>query len=185
MKLKKLLKPILEEKKPVYEYGCVMLYFDFPNVFKIQDAINPNHLYEEDSNGGYGFEDEPHTTLLYGLHKEVTLEDVKKVLEGFTYTTCKVDNPSLFENEKFDVLKFDVSGDNLHESNAELSKFPHTTSFPDYHPHLTIAYLKPGMGEKYVNMLKKAEVSGYELVPKYAVFSEPDGTKTQINIRID
>ena len=185
MKLKQLLKPILEEKTPVYEYGCAMLYFNFPEIYKIQDAINPDHLYYEDANGGYGFEDEPHTTLLYGLHEEVTLENIQKVLDNYTYTTCKIHNPSLFENEKFDVLKFDVSGDNLHESNSDLSKLPHTTSYPDYHPHLTIAYLKPGMGKKYVEMLNKNKANEFELVPQYAVYSQPNGTKTKINIRID
>ena len=185
MKLKQLLKPILEETKPVYEYGCAMLYFNFPEIDKIQNAINPTHLYIEDTNGGYGFEDEPHTTFLYGLHNNVSVDDVKGILSQFIYGECKAFNPSLFENEKFDVLKFDVNGPNLHETNTELSKLPHTTSYPEYHPHLTIAYLKPGMGKQYIETLNKNKANEFRLVPQYAIYSEPNGTKTKINIRID
>lgn len=182
MKLKTLLNTI-KESTGTYDYGCAMLYFSLPEVFKIQNAINPEHLYVEDSNGGYGLEDEPHTTFLYGLHNSVSVDDVKGILGNFGYGECKAFNPSLFENEKFDVLKFDVNGPSLHETNAELSKLPHTTSYPDYHPHLTIAYLKPGYGKKYVDMLKKTKTE-LKCVPEYAVYSEPNGTKTKIQITI-
>jgi 2'-5' RNA ligase len=131
-----------------FEYGCVMLYFTFHEINKIHDAIDPNHIYTEEEDRSYGLEDEPHTTLLFGLHPEVTTEDVKKVLDNYTYSTCKVHNASLFENPKYDVLKFDVKGDNLHETNKDLKQYPFTSDFPNYHPHLTIGYLKPGTGKK-------------------------------------
>lgn len=182
MKLKTLLKSI-NESNSTYDYGCAMLYFSVPDVFKIQDAINPQHVYTADDNGGYGLENEPHCTLLYGLHNDVSLDDVKGILGNFGYGECKGYNPSLFENEKFDVLKFDIGGPSLHETNKELSKLPHTTSYPDYHPHLTIAYLKPGYGKKYVAMLKNAKAE-LRCVPEYAVYSEPNGTKTKIQITI-
>jgi 2'-5' RNA ligase len=176
---------IKENSKLTYDYGCVMLYFSFPEINKIHDSINPSHIYTEDGDTTYGLEDEPHTTLLYGLHNEVTLEDVSDVLDNYTYYTCKIHNPSLFENEKYDVLKFDVDGDNLHQTNADLKQFPFTSNYPNYHPHLTIAYLKPGMGKKYVDMLNKAKANEFWLAPQYAVYSEVDGTKTKINIRVD
>jgi 2'-5' RNA ligase len=182
IKLTDLLK---ENSSSTYDYGCVMLYFGFPEINKIHDAINPSHIYTEDGDTTYGLEDEPHTTLLYGLHNEVTLEDVSDVLDNYTYYTCKIHNPSLFENEKYDVLKFDVVGDNLHETNADLKQFPFTSNYPKYHPHLTVAYLNPGMGKKYVDMLNKVKANEFWLAPQYAVYSEADGTKTKINIRID
>lgn len=178
----KLLDLLLEKKGDSYEYGCAMLYFDFPLMNKIHDAINPNDLYEEEGDRTFGLENEPHTTLLFGLHEGVSLDDVKKVLNEFTFSTCKIHNASLFENEKYDVLKFDVKGKNLHACNEALKQFPYTNNFPDYHPHMTIGYLKSGMGKKYTKMLEGQE---FELVPKYAVYSEPDGTKTKIKVRID
>lgn len=62
---------------------------------------------------------------------------------------------SLFENEKFDVLKFDVESEDLIEMNRVVSaSFACNDSCSIYHPHATIAYLKKGKGEKYVNLFK-------------------------------
>jgi hypothetical protein len=178
----KLIDLITEKKGDAYEYGCAMLYFNFPLMNKIHDAINPNDLYEEEGDRTYGLENEPHTTLLFGLHEGVSLDDVKKIINEFTFSTCKIHNASLFENKKYDVLKFDVNGKNLHACNKALKEYPHTNNFPNYHPHMTIGYLKPGMGKKYTKMLKGQE---FELMPTHAVYSEPDGTKTKIQIGID
>ena len=175
-------KLIKENPTSTYEYGCAMVYFDFPEINKIHDAINPDHIYEEDGDKTFGLEDEPHTTLLFGLHPdEVSVDQIKETIEDITFSACKIHNASLFENE-CDILKFDVSGGGLREANSKLSTLPHTTSYPDYHPHLTIGYVKKGLGKKYVKMLKGHE---YQLMPQYVVYSEPDGTKTKINIRID
>ena len=183
IKLKSLIK---EEKEPVYEYGCVMLYFEPNNeIVEFQKRISPEDLYTEDANGGYGLETEPHCTLLYGLHEEVELEDVENTLSNSVFGYCRIHNPSLFENEKFDVLKFDVGyahrgGAFLHNANRMLTTLPHTTSYPDYHPHMTVAYLKPGMGKKYVENL--GDVPAFIYKPTHLVYSQPDGTKTDITL---
>ena len=176
----KLVNLLKENASSTYDFGCVMLYFDFPQINKIHDAIDPKHIYEEEGDKTFGLEDEPHTTLLYGLHPEVSDKNVKEVLNSFIYGPCAVHNPSLFKNEKYDVLKFDVKGPNLHETNEALKQYPFTSNFPDYHPHLNVGYIKPGLGQKYVNMLNKViPKEGYVLSPQYAVYSKPDGTKTR------
>ncbi len=161
-----------------YSSGCVMLYFDFPMMNKIHDGIDPNDLYEEEGDGTFGLENEPHVTLLYGLKDSVTPKHVKEILETFTFGPCVLHNASLFENE-YDVLKFDVKGDNLHKTNEALRELPYQNDYFDYHPHCTIGYLKKGTGSKYC---KRMEGHEYELVPTYAVFSQPDSTKTKIKI---
>lgn len=180
-RIKKLMN--LRENKQTYDYGCAMLYFSFPEINKIHDAINPEHIYVEEE-GAFGLESEPHCTLLFGLHDdEVSVDEIENVLDQFTYYTCKLHNPSLFENEKYDVLKFDVTGDNLPETNEKLKQFPFTTDYPDYHPHMTIAYLKPGEGKQYVEMLKKSD--DFWVAPTHAIYSQPDGTKNKITIKVD
>jgi hypothetical protein len=82
----------------------------------------------------------------------------------------------------YDVLKFDVNGPNLHDANGELRKFPHTNNFPDYHPHLTIAYLKPGMGPRYVRKLTNMN---YMLKPTHGIYSHPSGEKTRIDLNLE
>ena len=172
---------IITEDKQTYDYGCVMIYFDFPTINKIHDSISPDDIYTEDGDGSFGIEDEPHTTLLYGLHKEVDTDTIKNILGDYEFDTCTISNASLFENEKFDVLKFDVSGVNLKEANNDLTIQPHTTDYPNFHPHLTIAYLKPGTGKKYTKIL---EGEKFELKPQYVIYSKPDGGKDKINIKV-
>jgi hypothetical protein len=169
---------LVENSESSYDFGCVMLYFDFPMMSKIQDGIDPQDLYEEEGDKTYGFEDEPHVTLLYGLKDSVTLENVKEIIDSFTFDSCVLHNMSLFENE-YDVLKFDVKGDQLHEANKALRELPYENNYPDYHPHCTIAYLKKGKGSEYCKKMGDLE---YELKPSYAVFSQPNGTKTKIDI---
>jgi 2'-5' RNA ligase len=172
---------ILKEEKQTFDYGCVMLYFDFLQMNKIHDFIDPNDIYTQEGDRTFGLEDEPHCTLLYGLHDGVSNENIKSVLDKYTYTTLKAHNISLFENPDYDVLKFDVQGDNLHEINSDLQQYPYTSNFPDYHPHMTVGYLNSGSGKRYVEMLKDYE---YELIPKYAVYSKPDGNKIKIKIKV-
>lgn len=181
---------LLKEAKDKYEYGCAMLYFSFPGqVIKIQDTIDPDDLYIADDNGGYGLETEPHCTLLYGLHDGVTLDEVKNIINKYTFSDLKATGPSLFENEKFDVLKYDIGyptrgGAFLHKCNNELTTLPNTQTFPDYHPHATIAYLKPGLGKKYVKLFKDKGASEFIAKPTHAIYSEPDGTKSKIKIEV-
>lgn len=186
MKLKKLVPNIISERSGVsYEYGCAMLYFTFDELSEIHSLIATKDIYIDPEDDSFGLEDEPHTTLLFGLHKEVTTNQVKSVLDKFTYSTCKIFNPSLFNGEKYDVLKFEVRGENLKETNEELKKFPHTSTHPNYNPHLTIAYITKGKGQKYVDLLNKNKFNEYWLAPQYAVYSTPSGDKHKINIKVD
>lgn len=167
-----------------YEYGCAMLYFDFPMMNKIHDAIDPNDVYEEEDDDSFGFETEPHVTLLFGLHQEVTDEEVKSVINKFRFKPIKLSKLSMFDNPDYDVLKFDIADDGgghiLYEANKEFKKFPHTSNFPDYHPHMTVGYLKSGKGEKWI---KKLNVDEYVLTPKYGSYSKPNKENTKIEIK--
>lgn len=179
MKLK-LTSLIKEEKK--YDYGCVMLYTSFPSeIIKLQDTINPADLQDP------GIEYEPHCTLLYGLHDNVTLDQIKEIVGQFKFTDLRAHTPSLFENPEFDVLKYDVGYPNdndsfLHQCNGKLNSLPNTQTYPDYHPHMTIAYLKPGKGKQYVDRFKKYGGQQFLTKPTHIIYSEPNGTKTKIGI---
>jgi 2'-5' RNA ligase len=182
--LKKYLKnnPLISEgSNQTYDYNCAMIYFDFPHMNKIQDAINPKDIYYEKGDRTFGLEDEPHCTLLYGLHSEVTTDDIKNIINKYEFTPLKLINVSLFENEKYDVLKFDVVGEDLHKINEELKKYPFTSDYPDYHPHSTIGYLKSGKGKRYTEMLKNME---FDVIPNKVVYSKADGEKDIIDIKL-
>lgn len=173
---------LLNEGKEHYDYGCVMLYTSFPDqIIKLQDAINPEHLQDP------GIEYEPHCTLLYGLHAIVTLDQVTDIVNQFKYGALRAHNPSLFENDEFDVFKYDVGytdrgGSFLHQCNQKLRILPNTQTYPDYHPHMTVAYLKPGQGKQYMEMFKNKGANEFIAAPTHIMFSQPNGTKTKISI---
>ena len=181
MKIGKIYNQLLtEEKGNSYKYGCVMLYLDLDEnkENEIQSLIDENDLYlgtEDDP--GYGREDEPHVTVLYGIHSDVPDEDVEKLIDKLTQPELILNKISIFDNSDkgFDVVKFDVENNELHQMNEMFKKLPYTSEYPDYHPHVTIAYVKAGEGEKYVKTLP--EDTEIKIKPNKIVYSKPDGSK--------
>ena len=177
MKLLTLLEAKHKNKK---RYGCAMIFYDFPDIKDIHKLIDKDDLYIDPDDDSFGLEKDPHCTLLFGFHASVKFDVIKDTVDKYHFDNFIAHNASLFENEKFDVLKFDIKGDNLKECNKELSKLPHTNEYKDYHPHNTVAYLLPGKGKKYVKLLKDKE---YKLKPTKGVYSEQSGKKTNIKLK--
>lgn len=168
---------LFEKKGDAHSYGCAMVYFNFPKMHELHSKIDEADVYTEEGDRSYGLEDEPHTTLLYGLHSaDIDDSKVLEICKSKPIGSLTLHNVSLFENEKYDVLKFDVENPVLAEINAELSKLPHTTNFPDYHPHATIGYLKPGTGKKYVDLFNgdRHDVAAHKIV-----YSKPDDSRIE------
>lgn len=135
-----------------YKYGCVMIEVPVSNWNEITSFINPEDIFEGGGDGPKGIQKNPHVTLLYGLHDDVTLEQVKSVFENFDGDiNIEVNGVGVFENDKFDVVKFNVNPQgSLQYLFDELSKLPNSNEYPEYKPHITIAYVNKGMGKKYV-----------------------------------
>lgn len=174
------MKLLTEKEGKKNTYNCVMLYFEFPEINEIHKKIKEEDIYIDPNDDSFGLEKQSHITLLFGLHENVSTEDVRKVTDHFKFTKCKIHNPSLFTPKQYDVFKFDVEGKNLHECNEALKEYPYTSDFPDYHPHLTIGYLKSGKGKKYVDMLKDKE---FTLIPISITYSKTDGSKDIIKLK--
>ncbi len=140
-----------------YDYGCVMARIHEESAQKILDfnrkTIGEHIIYREGDD--YGREESPHITLKYGLVNGYTEEQMKKILHHVTPFTIDVKGISIFENEKFDVVKFDVDGKELRALNELFSKLPNHDEYPEYHPHMTLAYVRKGMGKRYIKEVKK------------------------------
>ncbi len=169
-----------ENSKSTYDYGCAMVYFDFPTINELHSQIDEEDLYTEEGDKTYGLEDEPHATLLYGIHSdEIQDNEIIDKLKETDIGKIILHNASLFENDKYDVLKLDAFNGKLHELNDKLKEFPFTSDYPDYHPHTTIAYIKKGKGKKYVDKFKG---NHFEVFPSKYVYSKPDGSKLEEKI---
>jgi 2'-5' RNA ligase len=147
-----------EKKSKEKTYGCVMLDS------KISDwkdrhisGIDPKDIYNKPYDDSYGLEDNPHVTVIYGIHEdeidpEVIMDSIKNKMGEITVS---IDNISTFSNDKYDVVKYDVPvTDELKKYRDHFEKdYPNTQTFPEYRPHITLAYVKPGTGKKYEKKL--------------------------------
>jgi 2'-5' RNA ligase len=164
----------MEGKK--YDYGCVMLYLDVePKIWRgIQDLIDDEDVYSEN---GYGRETAIHITLLYGLHSDVPDEQIEDAISKMSSPEVTLKKITTFNNKEYDVVKFDVEGDELYKMNEMLKEFPYTSDFPDFSPHSTICYVKSGKGKKYHKTLSDDEA--IVITPNKVVYSKADGTKKE------
>ena len=162
-----------------YKYGSTQ--FDLPKeiadvVLAFGKSIPPEDLAPD------GVEDNPHITVKYGIKDQA--EDALEILQDLL-----IDQPpvkasfgpaSLFENDDFDVLKYDVKSPALHNLNAKIAGVLDTVNTQDeYVPHVTVAYLKPGRGRDYVG---NDDLIGKSVTLDKLMFSGKDGETEAIKL---
>lgn len=169
------LKPLLTEG--TYKYGCVMGYLPSNTAHAIVNfnkTLIPDEVLYFDPTGKetFGRELEPHITIKFGLTKTYTKEEMQQLLSGIDPFYIKIQKIDLFQNPLFDVVKFNVEGDpELYKFRDVLDKLPNADEHKEYHPHMTLAYVQPGQGPRYVrksNMFAKVLISTI-------VYSHPAG----------
>jgi 2'-5' RNA ligase len=172
---------INEQREVSYEYSCLMLDFVIPKWETLLNIIQKEDVYDKPN---FGKETDPHCTVLYGFTDETNVEDVKNLMNLVkSPINIKIKGVSLFKNKEFDVLKFDVESEVLHKLNAILkTNFPNVQTFPNYHPHITISYLKAGLGDKYVEIFNKANFNTLSLTSDKFTYSKPDKSKEVFQI---
>lgn len=127
-----------------------------------------------------GREDRPHVTVKFGLHTN-DAEEVRRVLAGEPPIKVRLGKTSLFpakEGADYDVVKVDVDSPDLHRLNAKIAgALKATDTHPEYKPHTTLAYVRPGLGKKYEG---DASLEGREITVDAVTFSGKDRTETVI-----
>lgn len=130
-----------------------------------------------------GREHEAHVTILYGIEADDSAP-VIEALQGLAPVEAMLGPVSLFEADgpeaEHDVVKIDVDSEDLvalHDHLAELLE--HKDDFPDFHAHVTLAYVKPGRGKKYAG---DDRLAGTPLALSEVVFSPREGEKTVIQL---
>lgn len=176
-------KKLLKEGEDKFDYGCIMIELNVdPEWWKeIQDDISEDDLKEPTEDRTYGKVDDPHVTVLFGLHDDVDDSEIESRIKNMSLPNVTLKEINFFDNsDEFDVVKFDVESEDLHKMNEMFSELPHTNEYP-YKPHATIAYVKKGTGEKYKRTLSDEEAK--VIKPSKVIYSKPDGSKKEYNIK--
>ena len=115
------------------------------------DNIEDILVFEEEPEGdGFGRESFIHLSLLpnidasnrRALHETISLAKP---------CDCSLGEIKCFtQNAKFDVVYVEVMGDSIHSMHDYLSRsILHERLFPIYIPHITVAYVNKGCGERF------------------------------------
>ncbi len=173
----------MKHKNTNREYAFLMVDYETPSIIKdLQKKIPSRELYTEEDNKDYGLEKQSHVTLVPCLDNDIDIDKLKSYLKPINKYDIVLTDISKFECEKFDVLKCAVKSKALKDTNKEIvDKFETHSEYKDYNPHMTIAYMKKGMADKY---LKKILDKLILLKAKNFNFSYFDGNKDK-NITFD
>lgn len=133
-----------------------------------------------DSQDVIKLEESPHITVRYGLTTEDPA-DVKRMYLSDVPISVKLGSLTLFRNADADVLKVDARSKQLESLHKRLGLLPNVQTHSTYHPHLTIAYLKPGTGIKYTG---KSGMEGVELTFDQLTFSDSERNHTPISLNV-
>lgn len=159
-------------------FGAVMYQCNFPSWNKVLSQINEEDLYIDESDSIFGYEYEPHLTLVYGFHGDINHQNIIRDISKFPKVELKLNKVSSFKSDKFDVLKIDVECEKLlNLRNTLLKKYDNSQDYDEYNPHITIAYLKKGVADKYHNNSYIGTIVCDEI--KY---SSPKGHNIYINL---
>ncbi len=167
----------------VYNYSSTQIYLD-DLADKIidwgQKHIPNKDIYTNPEDPSFGRENEIHLTLLYGIHAD-NPKQVKELLKEQKPFTCTLGKISLFKtNPKFDVVKIDVKGREIHKLHKLLSNnLEVTNSYPVYVPHITIAYVKPN---KANHLIGNRTFEGKKFNVTEIIFSSKNGKKITLSI---
>jgi 2'-5' RNA ligase len=142
-------------------------------------AVPDMELYADQENSIPGREYDQHITIKYGLKTDNPL-DVLNVIERrpitpFEITLGKVD---IFEKDLYDVVMVEITDNGLlalHE--ALLADLPNEETYPKYHPHVTVAYVKKGMGLAHVGA---EDFAGLKIVVDRVTFTARSRRETTI-----
>lgn len=173
--------PVDEGAEETFEYSSSQVRLPEESAAAVRQAaqqlIDPADLNEAEG----GFEDQPHITIKYGLDPS-DQEAVAKVLQAAGPVEVTVGGIEVFqpEGKDYDVIVQRVESEQLRGLRQEIEAVVEGEgdSFPVYKPHMTLAYVNRGEGEKYAESVTGLE--GQKLLFENGEFTDLDGTPIKV-----
>jgi 2'-5' RNA ligase len=140
--------PKVAKEGITYDYSCTKV--DLPDdlakaVMKWgRDNIKDENLYVEDDSSK-GREDDIHITVLYGIVDNKPKKTAVVIGKAKPFEVRLGLINAFKDNDKYDVLKIEVESGDIEKLHYDIAKsIKNENTFPTYHPHVTIAYVKKG-----------------------------------------
>jgi 2'-5' RNA ligase len=171
-------------EQPVHDFSSTQVNLPKAEANEILDfgkSIPDAEIYTDPNDPTVGREDKPHITVKYGIHTE-NAKKIKALLEGAGAVTAKLGKVDVFspDDKPYDVVMVPVDSPELHDLNAKVAEGTKVTdTFPEYQPHVTIAYVKKGEGAKYKG---DARFEGKEITFDTVHFTDKDEQATKIKL---
>lgn len=151
---------------------------------KTKSLIKKDDLYGQ--NKGMGIEDDPHVTILYGIHDVDPPLCVVDIIETYPKFVITLGGISLFKSadtgNAFDVVKVNILSSDLYVLNSSLSdECDYTSEFSEYTPHATIAFVKP---ETHDHLDGLKALAGLSFLVSNAIFSSQNGTQRYLSFGV-
>ena len=149
------------------------------------ERILIGHGYKKDVD--FEFDKYVHITVSFGINIHTDINLIKEIVRNRP-SYFQLTELSLFENDNFDIIKFDVMSSDLRILNHIIkSKMEVKSTFYNYHPHLTVAYVPKGMGRELIARLNKLlyEELNFSFEPlthssKYTYSTSMGGDRTEL-----
>jgi 2'-5' RNA ligase len=163
------------------QFGLVML---IPPQEIVNAMLDLNESIADEDLAGDGREDHPHITVRYGINTD----DVKKIEELLAKTasfSVKLEKTGVFPPSKSSdgaaVVYISASSPELSSLHAALGNTGcfKPSDFPDYKPHMTLAYVKTEVADKYAGL---DVLQGQEFKVTSLTISDKNKVKTEVTL---
>lgn len=108
-------------------------------------------------------------------------ESIQQAVAGYGPVKVTLGDTGVFKSDEHDVVYISVLSNDLHNLRRKVEEnVEHTKTHPNYIPHLTLAYVKPGLGEKYAKKLNT--LKGREIEFDTLIFSDTNRNHSEISL---
>ena len=112
---------------------------------------------------------------------EDVLAQLRELLKDEPPIKIRFGKTKIFSNSDYDVVMVEVKSADLKRINKKIADaIPHTSTHQVYVPHATIAYVKSGLGKKYIG---RDDLEGVEETHHSIYFSNRNREETEIPLK--